>query len=349
MNTVEGVFLQLRRSVLLLYFLLMSLPGGACSIDMVPGQILTPAHVLIREADVIVVARAIGYVPEKKAGPIGAVPSDRLPVIDFEPIRVLKGSVDRSLRFAGGFKAELSKSRADEIPYNHVGRTGPASCYALDYGEGYLYLFMLKNRQGKDYTPYWSVLSPTNEYVKGVDDPWVKWVAAEIERQNRGTIKPANAAVLENRIKADIEEIRIGRVMWVSRDLEMITPQSIPYLIGNMDDPRPLVPPAPLYDSSGYKIEAGQIAINGIEIPTKEGTVGEALCWLLRHRLLIGSKEHTPESWCKFANRIFEPNERSPVDEWRAWCVDRYPESKDICLGSRSAFMREKPNQPKNK
>lgn len=174
-------------------------------------------------------------------------------------------------------------------------------------------------------------------------------VQAENSELDSKPLTAANdVAELENRIKADIEEIRIGRIGSVSHDLWMLTPRSIPYLIGNMDDPRPLVPPAPLYDSSGHKIEVGQVSINGIEIPTKEGTVGEALCWLLRHRLLVGSKEHTPESWCQFANRTFEPNERSPVDEWRAWCVDRFPESKGICLGSRSTFMRENPNQPNN-
>lgn len=160
------------------------------------------------------------------------------------------------------------------------------------------------------------------------------------ELDSMPTTAANDTAALEYRIKADIEEIRIGQIQSVTHDLWMMAPRSIPYIIGNMDDPRPLVPPAPWYDSSGNKLEVGQVSINGVEVPTKEGTVGEALCWLLRHRLLVGTKEPLPKSWCKFASRTFEPNERSPVDEWRAWCVDRFPESRDICLGSRSAFMR---------
>jgi len=31
-------------------------------------------------------------------------------------------------------------------------------------------------------TPYWTPLSPTNEEVSGLDDPWVVWVKRQLGR-----------------------------------------------------------------------------------------------------------------------------------------------------------------------
>lgn len=151
------------------------------------GDEIPPPHILIRDAEIIVVARASGYVNEKTIEVrMTTKIKDSHRVVRFEPIRVLKGSLHKPFEVAGILRAEFSKPRPIEmIPYREVGRTGQAGCYAFDYGEGYLYLFMLKH-QDKVLSPYWYMLSPTNEYVGEIDDPWVRWVASEIERQRTG-------------------------------------------------------------------------------------------------------------------------------------------------------------------
>ena len=151
----------------------------------------------------------------------------------------------------------------------------------------------------------------------------------------------ARSQELERRVKGDIEEVRLGRIGFVDHDLWMVTPTSIPLLIGNLDDPRPLVPRPPACFKGVCMEGAG---IYGYVMPPQEGTVGEAICWLLHYgwaHELWEQYKSIPTTTCHFADRKLAPDEKSPVDEWRAWCVDTFPESKDICLGSRSAFMRD--------
>ena len=159
-----------------------------------------------------------------------------------------------------------------------------------------------------------------------------------------GTEPATRSSELERRVKGDIEEVRLGRIGFVDHDLWMVTPTSIPLLIGNLDDPRPLVGPSRAC-VNGTCVEFGQVTMSdGIQVPTQKGTVGEAICWLLRHSWahpLWQRYKFIPTTTCHFADRKLAPEEKSAVDEWRAWCVETFPESKDICLGSRSAFMRD--------
>ncbi len=41
-------------------------------------------------------------------------------------------------------------------------------------------LLLLRSAGDGWYTPYWSLLLPTNEQVRGADDPWVVWVRAQV-------------------------------------------------------------------------------------------------------------------------------------------------------------------------
>lgn len=66
------------------------------------------------------------------------------------------------------------------VPYGMVRRSGQrGSCYTSDYRIGGEYLFLMI-RQDNELTPLWSPLSPTNEQIRGDDDPWLQWVREQL-------------------------------------------------------------------------------------------------------------------------------------------------------------------------
>lgn len=43
------------------------------------------------------------------------------------------------------------------------------------------YLFLLNRVDRMDgLIPYWIALGPTNEQIRGADDPWVRWVREQL-------------------------------------------------------------------------------------------------------------------------------------------------------------------------
>ena len=74
----------------------------------------------------------------------------------------------------GGGKAHSSASVCEAI-----GLDGP--CFAYEYRLGAEYLFLLNRVDGSDVlTPYWIALGPTNEQIRGPEDPWVRWVREQL-------------------------------------------------------------------------------------------------------------------------------------------------------------------------
>jgi hypothetical protein len=144
----------------------------ACS----PRQRDTP-HSLIARADGIYLVRAVRYTStpqDAEADRLSPLPTS---TIQFQVLEVLKGARLGALVLPA--RVDGNDDFNDRpVPYDFVrpeGRHG--NCYALSYGLGRQYLLFVK-----DGTPYWSALGPTNEQVRGADDPWVRWVrSASVE------------------------------------------------------------------------------------------------------------------------------------------------------------------------
>ncbi len=71
------------------------------------------------------------------------------------------------------------------VPYGMVRRSGQrGDCFAREYRIGGEYLFLLKPESPAStrdsMTAWWFPLGPTNEQIRGADDPWVRWVRDQL-------------------------------------------------------------------------------------------------------------------------------------------------------------------------
>ncbi|MFL5612956.1 MAG: hypothetical protein ACJ796_04770 [Gemmatimonadaceae bacterium] len=70
------------------------------------------------------------------------------------------------------------------VPVRSAGQRG--SCYASEYRRGGEFLLLLRLTPSGYYTPYWALLSPVNEQIRGADDPWLQWVRRQRAASRRG-------------------------------------------------------------------------------------------------------------------------------------------------------------------
>jgi hypothetical protein len=140
---------------------------------------------LVRDAEVIVRARALragegehAVVPSK-AGWFSVRQS-----IEFDVLEVIKapeGWVAPSPLYLAGKLTEVDDFNRGSVPYTFVRPAGAkGSCFATEYRRGGEFLLLLRPAGEGWYTPYWALLSPTNEQVRGEGDPWVRWVHAQV-------------------------------------------------------------------------------------------------------------------------------------------------------------------------
>ena len=104
--------------------------------------------------------------------------------IDFRTTEVLRGPWPDSVFALPGTVVDQDDFNADPVPYRMVrpsGRRG--SCYSTEYRIGGEYLLLLRplrpDSPVRDHFPmtvWWMALGPTNEQIRGADDPWVQWV-----------------------------------------------------------------------------------------------------------------------------------------------------------------------------
>jgi hypothetical protein len=104
----------------------------------------------------------------------------------FKVLRVLKGSLasDATITLTGHL--ESSDDWNDRpVPYDFVRRGGrQGNCYAFGYRQDGEYLLFLNPGSTPGETAWiahWAALSPTNEQLRGPDDPWLKWVVQQIK------------------------------------------------------------------------------------------------------------------------------------------------------------------------
>jgi len=131
---------------------------------------LRPVEEVVREAELIVRARAVPAPPDVR-GSAGTV--------HLRVLEVLRGTPAGPALTVPGELAAYRPDPGRRPPYREidcVGREpGCGGCFARRYREGGEYLLLLKGG-----TPYWAPLAPTNEEISGREDPWVAWVRARM-------------------------------------------------------------------------------------------------------------------------------------------------------------------------
>jgi hypothetical protein len=131
---------------------------------------------IVRDAEVVVRATAIGRVPP----PPGSNRPDGN-YVSFAVREVLAGTPGSdTLVFMGALVDHDSfrEPGGDRVPYLTFYRMyGGGDCTAGTYRPGAEYLLLLGRRENvRELDPYWRILAPTSEQVRGPDDRWVVWV-----------------------------------------------------------------------------------------------------------------------------------------------------------------------------
>ena len=161
----------------------------ACSVSEKPGSphIGTLAYVrsLIPDAQLVVRARALRY----GEGQHYLVPPDATALgearaIEFQVLEVLRPDIGHeALRtlYIGGHLTDSDDFNPGPVPYVNVRHEGQrGSCTASAYRTGGEFLLLLRRTKSGYYTPYWAILAPVNEQIRGADDPWVRWINQQL-------------------------------------------------------------------------------------------------------------------------------------------------------------------------
>lgn len=103
---------------------------------------------------------------------------DEHPNVRFRTTEVLRGPLTQTQLTDEGYFVDEDGFNTLSVPYQLVRRAG-GSCFATSYRQGAEYLFLLKRREDR-LTPYSVPLGPTNEQIRGDDDPWLQWVREQL-------------------------------------------------------------------------------------------------------------------------------------------------------------------------
>lgn len=136
---------------------------------------------IVRSAEVVVRATAIGHAPPppRSSRPDGDY-------VSFAVREVLAGTPGSdTLVFMGALvdRDSFREPGEDGVPYLTFHRVyGGGDCIAGTYRPGAEYLLLLGRRANvRELDPYWQILAPTSEQVRGPDDPWVVWVRQTLD------------------------------------------------------------------------------------------------------------------------------------------------------------------------
>lgn len=169
--------------------------ASMCSVSTLrrqPGYLYTVPQIreMVQAADVAVRAIAVDTLPH---GPYDSIPQSEITTVDlseiivtgypefrFRPVEVVRGPFSEGEFTFPGIVADGDDFNALSVPYRMVRSAGQrGDCYARDYRLGAEYLFLLKRRDDV-LTPHWFALGPTNEQIRGDDDPWLQWVREQL-------------------------------------------------------------------------------------------------------------------------------------------------------------------------
>ena len=107
------------------------------------------------------------------------------PIISFTVREWIRGEPDKKPLRADGYFMDVDDFNPRPTPYPMVRRAGQhGDCYAKEYRRGAEYLLIMrKTRRGL--TPYWMPLAPSNEQIRGDNDPWLLWVRDRVRTRGR--------------------------------------------------------------------------------------------------------------------------------------------------------------------
>lgn len=153
------------------------LPASAagCRPSTPRGSSIDRVRSMVSEADAIVRAVATDS--------MGPLPYERSGRVRFRPLEVLRGPFPDLEFLLEGRLVEYDDFNEGSVPYLRVRSSGLWECFARDYRRGGEYLLLLRKEYHGLLTPLWSAASPTNEQIRGADDPWVTWVRGEMRRR----------------------------------------------------------------------------------------------------------------------------------------------------------------------
>lgn len=156
-------------------------PGAVCSVPILDGSGYgySDAQVrdMVRDSEVVVRAVAADSVGQSYNRDY----EYHFDLIRFESTEVLGGTLPDTEFNLEGFLVQRDEFNPGSVPYGHVRPSGSRGCFAHGYRLGAEYLFLLNRVDRMDgLTPYWIALGPTNEQIRGADDPWVRWVREQL-------------------------------------------------------------------------------------------------------------------------------------------------------------------------
>jgi hypothetical protein len=105
--------------------------------------------------------------------------------VEFLILETLRGkATSKRLRFTG-YAVEHDDYNLGQVPYAGVRPSGlTGACFAYEYRLGAEYLFLLQRDRAGRLTPYWAVLAPVNEQLRGTGDPWLAWVREQMRAKS---------------------------------------------------------------------------------------------------------------------------------------------------------------------
>lgn len=140
--------------------ILVEQPGHRYTVPQIQG--------MVQESEVVVRAVAVDSTQTL----------DGASFVRFRTTEVLRGPFPHTEFTFRGYLVDEDNFNTLSVPYQLLRRSG-GSCYSQRYRQGGEYLFLL-DRRGDVLTPNWIPLGPTNEQIRGADDPWVKWVREQL-------------------------------------------------------------------------------------------------------------------------------------------------------------------------
>ena len=167
---------SIARPVLVVALVAFAAPAWPCTV----GRPLPLPDRLVRDAQVIARVRAEGLSPTP--GRIEDV-SGTSTQVTFAVLEVLKGRLPSSRLEFNGRLTDRDDPNRGPVPYTS-NRSG-GECFAVNYRTGAEYFFLMRRHGQLDQlTPYWTILSPTNEQLFGGErDPWFAWVSQQLRKR----------------------------------------------------------------------------------------------------------------------------------------------------------------------
>ena len=155
-------------------------PAYTCDVIKPARTAVEYAAELVRQADSIVIVKALSYTTNVAALKWGS-DGEPEPRVRFQVLEVLKGRPLGGELVLPGFLADVDDFNTQQPPYTGVRSGGfRGNCFADEYRRGGIFLLLLKAKGNAAYTARWASLAPINEQVQGKDDPWVLWVRGRL-------------------------------------------------------------------------------------------------------------------------------------------------------------------------